>query len=180
MNVRRNHEIGPKRGYALFLALLLFIPQAWGQADIEAVPRSLDDGDTYVMHFRSQGIDTPEKKQLCERNGACYPCGQEATKALKALTMEGRKFKRLRFKVWTTGRYGRPIVTAYDGEKDIHLELVRQGWAVAYRKYLPAELAPAYLAAEAEAKEAGRGLWAGEFIMPSKWRRGKRLACEKQ
>ena len=23
-------------------------------------------------------------------------------------------------KVWTTGRYGRPVVTAYDGDRDIH------------------------------------------------------------
>lgn len=133
-----------------------------------------------AIHFRSQGIDTPEKKQLCERDGTCYPCGQEATKALEALTMEDGKFKKLRFKIWTTGVYGRPVVTAYDGETDIHLELVRQGWAVVYRKYLPGELAPAYLAAEKEAQEARRGLWAGKFVMPSKWRRGKRLACEER
>ena len=36
-------------------------------------------------------------------------------------------------KVWTVGRNGRPVVTAYDGDRDLHLELLEQGWAVAYR-----------------------------------------------
>ena len=33
-----------------------------------------------------------------------------------------------------------------------------------------------YLAVEKEAREAKRGLWAGRFIEPAKWRRGDRLA----
>ena len=36
-----------------------------------------------------------------------------------------------------------------------------------------------YLAAEAEAKDAMRGLWSGKFIAPATWRRGERLACER-
>ena len=84
-------------------------------------------------------------------------------------------------KVWETGRYGRPVVKAYlpDGT-DVHEAMIRQGWAIAYRKYLPEPLRPAYLAAEVEAKSARRGLWQGKFIVPTKWRRGDRLACEKR
>ena len=91
-----------------------------------------------------------------------------------------QEWKTLRFKVWTMGRYGRPIVTAYDGGRDLHLELLEQGWAVAYRQYLPDPLKSAYLAAEAGAKAAKRGLWQGKFIVPSAWRRGGRLACERR
>ena len=35
------------------------------------------------------------------------------------------------------------------------------------------------IAAEAEAKAEARGIWAGEFIRPERWRRGDRLpGCE--
>ncbi len=88
--------------------------------------------------------------------------------------------RRISVKIWTTGKYGRPVVTAYDGDRDLHLELLEQGWAVAYRQYLPAPLKSAYLAVEADAKAAKRGLWQGKFIIPSAWRRGERLECEKR
>ncbi len=154
--------------------------------EIEAVPRGVDDGDTYVMHFRSQGVDTPEKAQQCERaDGTCYACGQDAKQALlDMITYEenGREERhKLTFKIWTVGTYGRPIVTAYHGDKDLHLELIRQGWAVAYRQYLPASLKDSYIAAETEAKAAKRGIWQGNFIEPQKWRPrggGLRLPCE--
>ena len=161
---------------------------------ITARPYSLDDGDTYILHVRAQGIDTPEKRQMCElADGSCYPCGKTAREALSDLivkrdgagqpvvdTRRGPQFHRLRMKVWTTGTYGRPVVTAYlpDGT-DVHEAMVRQGWAVAYRRYLPETLRDAYLAAEAEAKEARRGIWRGKFVVPWKWRRGERLACER-
>ena len=44
--------------------------------------------------------------------------------------------------------------------------MVRAGWALAYRRY-----ASDYIADEQEAKAANRGLWAGRFEMPWKWRR---------
>ena len=135
------------------------------------------DGDTCRVSLRYQAIDAPEKKQLCQNaKGQCYPCGQLSKAALKVLM--GKKL--VRFKVWGYGKYGRPIVTAFDNDKDINLEMVRQGWVVVYRKYLPDEYKEAYLAAESEARSAGRGVWQGTFIMPRKWRRGDRLSCEKR
>ena len=59
------------------------------------------------------------------------------------------------------------------------MEMIRQGWAVAYRSFLEPEHADAYVGAEDEAEQAGRGIWAGEFIMPWDWRRGERLECER-
>ena len=48
---------------------------------IVAKPYGLDDGDTYILHVRAQGIDTPEKRQLCERaDGSCYACGKARVK----------------------------------------------------------------------------------------------------
>jgi len=42
--------------------------------------------------------------------------------------------------------------------------LVRQGWAVAFGN------SPLYASAEAEARKAKRGIWAGTFERPSQWR----------
>ena len=53
---------------------------------------------------------------------------------------------------------------------DLNAWMVEQGWAVAYRKY-----SRDYVSQEATAKPARRGLWRGEFVQPSRWRRGERL-----
>ena len=51
--------------------------------------------------------------------------------------------------------------------------MVLSGMALAYRKY-----SDDYTGQEASAKAARRGLWAGQFVPPWDWRRGKRLASE--
>ena len=66
----------------------------------------------------------------------------------------------------TYDRYKRLIATCYSGGIDLNAELVRLGWALAYRKY-----SEDYIEAEVEAKEAKRGMWAGEFEPPWEWRR---------
>jgi hypothetical protein len=47
---------------------------------------------------------------------------------------------------------------------------VRNGWALAYRRY-----SRAYVAEERAAENAGRGIWRGDFVEPWDWRDGKRL-----
>lgn len=44
------------------------------------------DGDTVRFSIRLFGVDTPEGRQRCERDGACYRCGREATRYLIRLT----------------------------------------------------------------------------------------------
>ena len=53
---------------------------------------------------------------------------------------------------------------------DVNAWMVSQGWAVAYRKY-----STDYVSHETAAKAARRGVWRGEFVAPSRWRRGERL-----
>ena len=59
-------------------------------------------------------------------------------------------------------RYGRLLayVTLPDGT-DLGAEIIRRGFGHAYTKY-PCERADEYRRLEREAREAGRGLWAGE------------------
>ncbi len=49
--------------------------------------------------------------------------------------------------------------------------MVSQGWAVDYYQY-----SYEYSRAEQRAKSARRGIWAGRFVLPWEWRRGKRLS----
>ncbi len=54
--------------------------------------------------------------------------------------------------------------------EDINAWMVSQGLALAYRRY-----SLDYVDEEADAQAARRGIWAGEFVSPWEWRRGKRL-----
>ncbi len=71
-------------------------------------------------------------------------------------------------------RYGRVVAVCEANGRDINGELVLQGWALEYRQYSDGR----YTDEEAEARRAKRGLFAGTFVEPWEWRRGKRLASE--
>jgi endonuclease YncB( thermonuclease family) len=66
-------------------------------------------------------------------------------------------------------RYGRLIAVCYIGTVDLNARMVRDGWALAYRRY-----ASDYVAEETEARAAGSGIWQGQFVEPWKWRRQSR------
>ena len=67
-------------------------------------------------------------------------------------------------------RYGRIVAVCFTGPVNLNAEMVKSGWALAYRRY-PKD----YVGEEAEAKPAKRGMWQGKFVKPWEWRRGKRL-----
>ncbi len=67
-------------------------------------------------------------------------------------------------------RYKRIIGRCTVAGDDINAWMVLQGLALAYRRY-----SLDYTDMEAEAQSARRGIWAGEFVKPWEWRRGKRL-----
>jgi len=64
-------------------------------------------------------------------------------------------------------RYKRLIAVCFAGGVDLNAKMVRQGWAMAYRRY-----SKAYVKIEAEAQKAMRGMWSGGFEMP--WASRKR------
>ena len=127
------------------------------------------DGDTIMLNsekIRFYGIDTPEKKQKCkDRNGLSYPCGEFATNELKKIISSGQLFCKKR----ATDRYGRSISICYVNGVDINSLMVKNGWALAYRKY-----SRDYIDEEKEAKDKKMGMWAGKFIAPWRWRKLKR------
>lgn len=71
--------------YLIALALVMFLPVP-AFADITGQARVID-GDTLEIdgqRIRLHGIDAPENRQLCRRDGEFWWCGEDATSALKA------------------------------------------------------------------------------------------------
>ena len=120
---------------------------------------SLRKGDS---EYRLHAIDAPELQQNCvSASGAGYPCGRDAQKALRAL-ISGHD---LSCRILETDRYGRAVATCLQADLDINAEMVRLGWAIAYRQH-----GLDYVAAESQAKKARRGIWQGQFETPEDWR----------
>ena len=133
--------------------------------EIFGLPR-ITDGDTIKIlnkRIRFHGIDTPETKQFCVKNSKEYRCGQEATNALKK-KIDG---KSVTCKVQDRlDRYKRYIGVCFLGGINLNKWMVRNGYAVAYRRY-----SKDYIEDENYAKKNKLGLWAGDFIYPEKWRK---------
>ncbi|GJD42838.1 hypothetical protein AFCDBAGC_0680 [Methylobacterium cerastii] len=142
---------------------------AAGAAEAIVGRASVTDGDTVVIHgtrIRLHGIDAPESAQLCQDvAGKSYRCGQTAALALSDRIGEAP----ISCEPRDTDRYGRTVAICRKGAEDLNAWMVAQGHAVAYRRY-----ATDYVEAEATAKAAKHGIWAGSFTTPSEWRRGER------
>lgn len=151
---------------AAALVLVLLFATAAAAAEAIAGPARVVDGDTIVVaevRVRIFGIDAPESRQSCTAgDGHDYFCGRVAASAL-AEKIAGRP---VTCRPRTTDRYGRTVAVCFDaGDEDLGAWMVRAGVAIAYRKY-----STAYVDDEDTARRARRGLWAGEFVEPSKWR----------
>jgi endonuclease YncB( thermonuclease family) len=132
---------------------------------------SIIDGDTIEIsgeRIRLHGIDAPESKQTCQRDGKTWACGKDATFALAAMIE--------RHWVECVGRdrdrYGRIIaICTMGGPNGVNLnqQMVADGWAMAYREY-----SMDYVNAENAASASKRNLWQSEFHPPWEWRREQR------
>lgn len=142
--------------------------RAAGGGTIRGIPRVVD-GDTIHMgslKIRLQGIDAPESKQECEQqDGKRYRCGERASRKLKKLIGQFA----VECNDLGTDRYGRTLAKCYADGMDLNGEMVKSGWAVAYRKY-----SVDYVPEEVMARWNGAGIWQGEFDYPWDWRRAKR------
>lgn len=119
------------------------------------------DGDSLAigtLRIRLEGIDAPELTQTCMRGGVEWPCGRAAKDALARLVGDGEVACEGRGR----DRYGRLLARCAGAGVDLAGAMVEEGWALAYG---------GYEAAEADARRAGRGLWAGTFERPQDWRR---------
>jgi endonuclease YncB( thermonuclease family) len=170
--------------YALLLSCLLL--GACNQAAGSAAPASdtltasadAVDGDTVAVHFRLLGVDAVERRQQCERDGQCWKCGKVAT------SLVSRTLDDVQTTITMTGEqtYGRPVASVVANGEDLGLSLIHAGFAAPLVQYLTKdpERLQAYELAYAQAKAAKRGIHSGRWIMPSEWRKGRRLSCERR
>ncbi len=134
-----------------------------------AVRVSVIDGDTLWIDgapVRLWGIDAPENGQPCALNGKTYDCGLYAAAMLESL-IDGNP---VHCRKVSTDRYGRTVARCAVNDLDLGRVMVLSGWAVDYQRYSGAY----YRHDQRRAQAARRGLWAGEFRTPWKWRRDKR------
>ncbi|MDA7606088.1 thermonuclease family protein [Pelagibacteraceae bacterium] len=124
------------------------------------------DGDTIKIlnnKIRLHGIDAPEKKQKCTKNTKNYNCGVVATEML-IKKISGNIVKCFTQK--NKDRYNRFIGVCFVEQDDINKWMVRNGYAVAYKRY-----SKDYILDENFAKINKLGLWSGSFLKPEKWRK---------
>jgi endonuclease YncB( thermonuclease family) len=147
-------------------ALILFGLRIYDRAFVE-VPGGAEaiDGDSLRQgdnEIRLYGLDAPEYLQDCraEQNQP-WPCGREAAQFVRDL-VRGRTVSCIAVDV---DAYGRLVATCQAEGRSLNREVVKQGWAVAYRRH-----SFAYVTLEAEARRLRRGIWKGTFEEPEKWR----------
>jgi len=154
------------------LFFLLFTPVF--SKEIKGIATVID-GDTIKINkkkIRLFGIDAPEKEQICKKVYLSffifnfqkdYKCGEKSTLALLK-KIKDKKVKCVFEK--NKDRYKRNIGTCYIKNQDINKWLVKNGYALAYKRY-----SKKYVLEEQYAKENKLGIWKGTFIEPEKWRR---------
>ncbi len=124
-------------------------------------PAEVIDGDSLRMgagDVRLVGIDAPEGRQMCERDGAAWDCGEDSRRQLQRL-IAGQK---VTCRSIERDKHGRYLGTCEAGGRALNAAMVESGYAVSYGGYRSEERA---------AKLARRGLWSGTFQMPRAWRR---------
>ncbi|WP_027459245.1 excalibur calcium-binding domain-containing protein [Deinococcus murrayi] len=151
----------------LSLTIFLLAASATAQVPVTVtgVP-TVTDGDTLQIRgvkVRLHGVDAPESSQNCIRGGQVYGCGREAAFALANLVQN----KNVTCTRKDTDRYGRMVGVCKVGTTEINRWLVEQGWALPYLEYGGG----VYRDAEARAKAAKRGLYAGTFQNPWDYRK---------
>lgn len=148
-----------------FLIVLALMALALPSLAMEVTGRARAvDGDTLEIagqKVRLFGIDAPELDQTCDQGGRVWACGRAAREALAGIV--GRQ--RLDCRVQDVDRYGRNVAVCIAGDEDVGALMVRQGMAIAYRRY-----SGRYVNAEGAARAEGIGLWTSTYVLPEAYR----------
>ena len=141
------------------LAFLLIFNQVSSQ-ELRVV-----DGDTIHLNgekIRFTGIDTPELKQTCVKEGFIDPCGVTA-KEILIVKIGDNKVECI-----SEGkdRYKRILAECFVNNESLSRYLVRSGYAFAYRKY-----SKKFVIDEDYAKVNQVGMWSMNFDYPWDYRK---------
>ena len=123
------------------------------------------DGDTIHLNgekIRFTGIDTPELKQTCIKEGFIDPCGVTAKEILIVKIADNK------VECISEGkdRYKRTLAECFVNDESLSSYLVRSGYAFAYRRY-----SKKFIPDEDYAKDNKIGMWSMKFQYPWDYRR---------
>lgn len=150
--------------------LLLFTLPATAKGPIRVVEGKVikvTDGDTVQvmtgegtkLTVRLYGIDAPEMPKVNHRTGKVHksgqPYGEEAERAL----VQKITGKTVRSEIMDIDQYKRMVGRIVLNGQDINREMVKEGWAWAYKQYLQSPYASEYIGTEKQARAARLGLW---------------------
>ena len=147
--------------YSFFFCLYLFL--FIGVAHAENAVKVID-GDTIHIgskKYRFSGIDTPEMKQTCKKDNQIVMCGVIAKNAL----VKKINKQQVNCKEEEIDRYKRIVAECFVNNESLSKYLVRNGHAVAYRKY-----SMKFVEDEDYAKQNKLGLWSMSFDYPWDYR----------
>ena len=156
-------------GYCVWICVYAFGALGADSPDVRLSVHAtrITEGDSIRagdFRLRLYGIDAPEARQQCQdKSSQPYQCGIMARQYLASLA---QKTQLLDCVLKDIDRYRRLVVQCRADGQDIAAQMVRAGWAVAYRRY-----ASDYIEDEARARAEDRGMWQGSFITPEIWRR---------
>ena len=133
--------------------------------NIKSQDIKITDGDTIKINgekIRFSGIDTPELKQTCIKDGENNSCGLTA----KQILID--KIGKNKVKCIEEGRdrYKRILAECFINNESLSSYLVRSGYAFAYRKY-----SNKFITDEDYARINKLGMWSMEFDYPWNFRR---------
>ena len=159
----------------IIITLLVLLSNSIAE-EISGIPKVVDGDTVHIDNykFRLEGIDAPEMRQQCKKESfkisffigltfyKDYSCGRVSKEKLitKIDTTEIKCISS------SKDRYKRNIATCYKGKTNLNQWMVRNGFAIAYRRY-----SKTYVPDEEFAKENKLGLWKGKFMEPEKWRK---------
>lgn len=147
---------------ALCLALAVCPTAAFAETVSGAA--TVIDGDTITIGNRTIrlfGIDAPEDRQSCVRDGMAWACGEAASDELRGLVRDAV----VECQGDENDEYGRLLAVCQANGFELNRTLVEYGWAVAFRRY-----SQAYVAYENRAKSERLGIWSSEFDQPEDFR----------
>jgi endonuclease YncB( thermonuclease family) len=114
-------------------------------------------------------MDAPDLDQQGRIGDSLYSLGKEAAEFLEKL-IGGRQVT-----CYSGDEHVEPkrfrIASAFMGETNLNIEMVRKGWAMAHHSGMAAW--------EVFARDNRRAMWRGTFVFPEDWRQGERLPGEK-
>ena len=145
---------------SVLLLLIFFI-----YTNIKSQDIKITDGDTIKINgerIRFSGIDTPELKQTCIKDGENNSCGLTA----KQILIDKIGKNKVNCIKEGRDRYKRILAECFNNNESLSSYLVRSGYAFAYRKY-----SNKFISDEDYARVNKLGMWSMEFDYPWDFRK---------